>query len=77
MEELNRITEDLKASGAVFDIRDLDINGNDIMSLGVEPGPVVGQILSKVFNNYIEEKCRNSKASLMDEARRIISTKSF
>lgn len=77
LEELNRITEDLKASGAVFDIRDLDINGNDIMSLGVEPGPVVGQILSKVFNNYIEEKCRNSKASLMDEARRIISTKSF
>ena len=77
LEELNRIAEDLKASGAVFDIRDLDINGNDIMSLGVEPGPVVGQILSKVFNNYIEEKCRNSKASLMDEARRIISTKSF
>lgn len=77
LEELNGIAEELKSSGAVFDARDLEINGNDIMTLGVAPGPVIGQILSLVFINYLEEKCPNTKASLLEEARKIISTKSF
>ena len=77
LDELNRIAEELKLSGAVFNIRDLEINGNDIISLGVSPGPVVGQILSKVFDNYIDGKCVNDKASLLDEAERIIRTKSI
>ena len=77
LEELNGISEELKRSGAVFSIRDLEIDGDDIMSLGVAPGPVIGQILALVFDNYIEEKCVNTKASLLDEARQIIKTKSF
>ena len=36
-----------------------------------------GQILSQVFDNYIDGKCVNDKASLLDEAVRIIRTKSF
>ena len=77
LDELNMIAGELKASGAVFNVRDLAVDGNDIMALGVVPGPVVGQILSLVFENYIEGKCLNDKASLLDEAGRIIRTKSI
>ena len=73
LEELNAISEELKASGAVFNIRDLDIDGNDIIALGVKPGPDVGMIMSRVFDSYIEERCYNNKNSLINEAKKIIS----
>ncbi len=73
LEELNSISEELIASGAVFSIKDLDIDGNDIISLGVRPGPGVGEVLSEVFAHYIEERCYNNKESLINEAKKIIS----
>lgn len=74
LEELIGIAEELKASGAVFDIKELEIDGNDIISLGVGEGPEIGRILAKVFNSYLEEKCVNTKDSLLKEARRIIGS---
>jgi tRNA nucleotidyltransferase (CCA-adding enzyme) len=76
LEELNNISEELKASGAVFDIKDLAIDGKDIIALGVKEGPVVGEILKQVFERYLDERCLNSKDSLIEEARKIVSTKS-
>ena len=73
LEELNAISEELKASGAVFDIKDLKISGNDIIELGVKPGPDVGRILSKLFEHYVDEKCYNNKESLINEAKKLIS----
>lgn len=76
LEELNAISENLIASGAVFDIKDLEIDGKDIISLGVKEGPEVGAVLMQVFNSYLEEKCPNSKDLLIIEAKKLISTKS-
>ena len=77
LEELNRISDELKISGAVFAIKDLEIDGNDIMDLGVKKGPGVGMILNSVFDSYLEEKCDNSKASLINEARKIMASGSI
>lgn len=76
LEKLNLISEELKNSGAVFDIRDLDIDGKDIIALGVKEGPEIGEVLSKVFNSYLDEKCPNSKEFLIIEAQNIILKKS-
>ena len=77
LEELNVISEELKASGAVFDIKGLEIDGRDIISLGVKEGPVVGEILEEIFGHYIEGKCVNAKASLTDEAKKLIQQRSI
>ena len=76
LEELNAISEDLKASGAVFDITNLAIGGKDIISLGAKEGPMVGEILSQLFELYLDGKCPNNKDSLIIEAQKLISTKS-
>ena len=76
LEELNNISEELKASGAIFDIKDLAIDGKDIIALGVKEGPVVGEILKQVFECYLDGRCLNSKDSLINEASKVISTKS-
>ena len=56
-------------------VKDLDIDGKDIISLGVKEGPEIGEILIEVFNSYLEEKCPNSKEFLMTEAQKIILKK--
>lgn len=76
LEELNNISAELKASGAIFDIKDLAIDGKDIIALGVKEGPVVGEILKQVFERYLDGRCLNSKDSLINEASKVISTKS-
>ena len=72
LEELQKIGAELRASGAVFDIKDLEIDGNDIIGLGAPKGPEIGNILGLLFENYLEEKCPNKKEDLLEEARRIL-----
>ncbi len=49
-----------------FSINDMAVDGNDIMKvLEIEPGPKVGQILNKLFEEIEEEKLKNTKEDLL------------
>ena len=49
-----------------FSIKDLKINGNDIMKeLGIKPGPQVGKILQDMFEKVDEGKLKNEKEELI------------
>ena len=74
LEELIKIGAELRASGAVFDIKDLEIDGNDIIGLGAAKGPEIGKILGRVFEYYLEEKCPNNREDLLEEAKRILNS---
>jgi putative nucleotidyltransferase with HDIG domain len=51
-----------------FAIRDLKISGDDVMKeLNLKPGPKVGKILQKLFDDVVEKKIENSKESLLDK----------
>lgn len=75
LDEIVSIGDELRASGAVFDVKDLEISGDDIIKAGVREGPEVGEVLKTVFSHYIDGMCGNSKDSLIDEARKIIRSK--
>lgn len=48
-----------------FSVKDLKINGNDVMKLlKMSPGPKVGAILEKLFDEVVEKKVANEKAAL-------------
>lgn len=50
-----------------FSIKDLKINGVDVMNkLNLKPGPEVGKILEKLFNDVVENKIENSRESLIE-----------
>ena len=72
LDEIVNIAKELKESGAVFSIKDLQIDGNDIISAGADKGPEVGQILDMVFACYLDEKCRNTRESLLGCAEEIM-----
>src|SRR3989344_613853 len=48
-----------------FSINDLKVDGNDIMTiLGIKPGPKVGEILQKIFEEVDEDLSKNNKEYL-------------
>jgi tRNA nucleotidyltransferase/poly(A) polymerase len=49
-----------------FSVRDLKIDGNDVMEkLGLKPGPEVGEILEKLFEEVVEKRVENNKEELL------------
>lgn len=59
-------------SGQCFSLKDLNINGVDIMSLGITQGEIVGETLRYLLTNVIEEKLENDKGVLKTEAKKFL-----
>lgn len=55
-----------------FSIKDLAINGNDIMiELKIKPGPEIGKILQKLFEEVDEDLEKNTKGYLLKRVKEI------
>lgn len=65
-----RIEEQLQP--APFSINDLAIDGNDIMKeLGIKPGPKIGKILQKIFEEVDEDLEKNNKEYLLKRVKEL------
>lgn len=65
-----RVEEQLKPKP--FSINDLAIDGNDIMKeLNIKPGPKIGEILQKLFEEVDEDLSKNNKEFLLKRIREI------
>lgn len=55
-----------------FSIADLKINGNDVMKeLNLKPGPKVGEILQKLFEEVLKDGSKNNREFLLSEMKKI------
>lgn len=51
-----------------FTVHDLKISGDDVMDkLDIKPGPKVGEILQKLYEEVVEKKIPNEKKALMEK----------
>lgn len=58
-----------------FSIKDLKIDGNDIMKiLNIKPGPEIGKILKQLFREVEEDKDRNTKDYLTKRVSKLTDT---
>ena len=73
LEYMSAIADELKAEGAVFAVKDLEITGDDIIALGCPKGPDVGRILDELFKSYIEGNIKNNRDLLVESVKEIIS----
>ena len=53
-------------------LADLAVKGDDLLSLGVSPGPLVRLLLDELLEQVLEDPGRNDCGSLLGEARRLI-----
>jgi len=51
-----------------FSLKDLAVNGKDLIALGTAQGAAVGVILNKLLDMVIDDEIDNSKASLLEAA---------
>jgi len=64
-----RIKEVLKKP---FSISDLKINGRDVMKeLNIKPGPKVGKVLQKLFEEVLEDSSKNNKDYLLEQIKKL------
>lgn len=53
-----------------FSITDLKVGGRDVMeALGIKPGPKVGKVLQKLFEEVLEDPSKNTREYLLDRIR--------
>jgi len=52
-------------SNQAFTLKDLEINGNDLIKLGIKPGPRLGEILKDCLDLVIEDPKNNNKEHLL------------
>jgi len=76
-EELEQFTaklEETLAAGGEFALRELAVNGTDIIQeAGVKPGPLVGVVLRKLWDEVLEDPEKNNRVYLLARAKRIIA----
>jgi len=70
--ELQKHISKVRQEDMALKITDLDINGEDLKSIGVEPGKKMGDILNKLLDMVIEDPLLNTKEKLLEEARRML-----
>jgi tRNA nucleotidyltransferase (CCA-adding enzyme) len=65
-----RVEEQL--APAPFSVNDLAIDGNDIMKeLNIKPGPEIGKILQKLFEEVDEDLSKNTKEYLLQKIKKL------
>lgn len=68
---IEKFMQEIISEGQCFSLKDLKINGSDIMGiLKIKPGKVVGEILNYLLEKVINEEIDNEKESLTDEVLR-------
>lgn len=69
---LKEIYEKIMSDKMCFSIKNLAVNGNDIMKAGVVQGPEVGRILSRLLDEVIEGILLNEKDVLIEEIKKTV-----
>jgi tRNA nucleotidyltransferase (CCA-adding enzyme) len=58
----------IKVQEHIPSVKDLAINGHDVMqTLGIPPGPKVGEILDKLFEEIMEDPSKNNREYLLGQ----------
>lgn len=74
IEEVIKIYNRLQnGNNIVTTVKDLSINGNDIILLGVEKGKNIGKILNELLNLILENKLENDRKELLKTAQILIN----
>ena len=71
LKRLSRIYQEIMKKNQCLTIRELEINGKDLIEDGMMPGKAIGEILSKLLGEVLEEPDKNKKEILLKESRKL------
>lgn len=71
LDSLVKIANEIIKEEQCFSLKDLAVNGRDLIEMGMKPGKEIGQVLDALLEAVIEEKLPNDKAELLIFAQKI------
>ena len=74
IKEAEKILNDLKQENACFKLKDLKINGKDLIDIGYNQGKHLGKTLHKIFQLVLDDELPNNKKVLIEKARELKKT---
>lgn len=69
LKQVKRLTAEIRESGDCLYLRDLALNGRDLMEAGVAPGKAVGDTLERLLEQVLEEPEKNTREALLEMLR--------
>lgn len=63
--------EEIEKESSCFKIGDLAVNGKDLAEAGIDPSPVMGEILNRLLDEVMEDKLENEKELLIKRAKQL------
>ena len=71
LSEIRQLIDEIIAENECFSLKDLAVNGNDLIECGFKAGKQIGTILSELLDNVISENVPNEKHSLLTLAKEL------
>ena len=71
-EAISAMLEDILQEGACLQAKDLAVNGNDLLELGYESGPKLGQTVQALLKLVVDETLPNEKEILLQKAKEMM-----
>lgn len=69
-DKLVEIAEEIIAQEQCFSLKDLCVNGSDLISIGFKPGKEIGEMLKFLLEEVIDGKIENERQKLLDLAQK-------
>lgn len=70
---MRQTVENVRAQGQATNLSTLNVNGSDLVQMGLRPGPAIGQILNQLMESVIENPMANVRETLLEQAQQLVS----
>lgn len=67
LEEVRLLYRKILEEGDCLSLKDLAVNGKDLIAAGMKPGREIGEVLGAMFRDVIEDPEHNNKEYLMEK----------
>lgn len=65
LEEMKSKAEEIIAQGQCVSLKDLAVNGRDVIAAGIAPGPEVGRVLDRLLEQVLSGEVPNEREALL------------
>lgn len=72
-DEIEQLLEEIRQEGSGLTAKDLAINGQDLLALGLEPGPHIGECMTFLLGLVHDELASNTKEDLLAAAKKFFN----
>lgn len=70
IDNIGYILEEVLQDDECFSLKDLAVNGKDLITIGYKPGKEIGDVLNNLLDSVISGECINEKEKLLEIAER-------